>query len=137
MTRAELLVWWRELLVCWRARPWRPQPPLSATSPEDVALAQRQATLALPLDVARGAGHLVQADPKRAAMMLEAVASLTRRAPDEFPLLMVTWAERVEIAAARRQGAAIEIGHRLSNGAHKEFRWNPDTVIERRGASAP
>jgi hypothetical protein len=58
-----------------------------------------------------------------------AVAALTEKAPEEFPRLLVMWSKRVEVATARHQGASIEIGHRLSNGAHREFRWNPDAVV--------
>jgi hypothetical protein len=60
---------------------------------------------------------------------LAAVATLAEKAPEEFPRLLVMWADRVEVAGRRRQGASIEIAHRLSNGAHREFRWNPDAVV--------
>lgn len=116
---------WAELAAWWRYRPWAVA---SVTTPEDVAMAKRQATLALPLELAAAAARLERATPE-AAELLAAVALLAEKAPVEFPRLLKAWAGRVEEAATRGQGASIEIGHRLSNGRHREFRWNPDAVI--------
>lgn len=85
--------------------------------------------MALPVPVAVAAARITMAAPAYAAGAVTAVALLTEKAPDEFPRLLVMWADRVDVAAKRHQGASIEIAHRLSNGAHREFRWNPDAVV--------